>query len=494
LSLVGCLENDIKKRVMITVPQSETLKHLSSQIGQLMQKYRIFENLLGLRASEIKVLNCQEKNKTGDLENNMSSRLFPYVFKKNKSSNENGVDASEIEEIIGDYLHDGDEFVFKLESFDKWIKVFIRFQLKSFPEIKFSAKLEMRVVGYFPNSHFFSIIQKLVIEVWNEAIESKRGKKDLYVLKSINFMNRKTVKERVDKETEDASKLLYSKAGSSTLIDFSNRKERTKIDINKKNYVEVNIDPEKKVDDTFGHDGCIVVDAVFNTLSHEVKSQNKIILKLDEPEVPIQESRCIVGCVILESSNCYQDENQDHGEDGQINQNTLKKINLITESGPFYKGLFKFNALKMMERKGSYIEMKDLKMSKKHSNQYNRIDDVAIVTFNIEESEVSRGKSRVNMKSSSPDLSLIDHTFLDNETPFMNNRYSVGSRSERFDDGLTDNSVSIDGTSPQIKLFDCENAGKEMKQIKIEPFVIKKNEYDILKIPETRGIKFRLDC
>lgn len=56
INLVGCLENDLKKRVMITIQPHETLNNLSNHIGQLMQKYKMFENLLGLRASEIKVV------------------------------------------------------------------------------------------------------------------------------------------------------------------------------------------------------------------------------------------------------------------------------------------------------------------------------------------------------------------------------------------------------------------------------------------------------
>lgn len=49
-NLVGCLESDAKKRLMITIQPNLTLKHLSSQIGQQMQRHRAFENLLGLRA------------------------------------------------------------------------------------------------------------------------------------------------------------------------------------------------------------------------------------------------------------------------------------------------------------------------------------------------------------------------------------------------------------------------------------------------------------
>lgn len=43
INLVGCLENDLKKRVMITIEPHESLNHLSSHIGQLMQKYGMFK-------------------------------------------------------------------------------------------------------------------------------------------------------------------------------------------------------------------------------------------------------------------------------------------------------------------------------------------------------------------------------------------------------------------------------------------------------------------
>ena len=62
-NLVGCLELDMKKRVMITIQPNQTLKHLSNQIGQQMQKHKAFENLLGLRAWELKVVKWTDKNK-----------------------------------------------------------------------------------------------------------------------------------------------------------------------------------------------------------------------------------------------------------------------------------------------------------------------------------------------------------------------------------------------------------------------------------------------
>lgn len=182
---------------------------------------------------------------------------YPFLLYNYKSANEFKTDNEEIEELIGDAFHDGDEFVFKLQSHDKWIKVVIRFQLKGYRDIKFTAQLDIKVGKDLPNAQLFNIIQKLTIEVWNQAIETKRGKKDLYVLKNIRFYNKKIVKERVDQENEDATKLIYAKSGGTNLMNFNRdvQRERAKLDINKKNSIEVTIDPEKKVDDTFGYDG-----------------------------------------------------------------------------------------------------------------------------------------------------------------------------------------------------------------------------------------------
>ena len=52
------------------------------------------------------------------------------MLHNHKSANEFKADVEETEELVGDAFHDGDEFVFKLRSYDSWIKVIIRFQLK----------------------------------------------------------------------------------------------------------------------------------------------------------------------------------------------------------------------------------------------------------------------------------------------------------------------------------------------------------------------------
>jgi hypothetical protein len=187
----------------------------------------------------------------------VANKLFPLVLHRHKSINETGHEIDECDELVGNVLHDGDEFVFKLTSFDRWIQVTINFHLKGHSNIRFSSRREMRVVGYFPNSHFFNLIQKLVIDEWNDYIEANRGKKDYYILKDISFRNRKTVIERVNQESDGAGVLKYVKSPSNHLEEVGKdvNKERAKIKINKKNYVAREINLNKKVEETFGYEG-----------------------------------------------------------------------------------------------------------------------------------------------------------------------------------------------------------------------------------------------
>lgn len=203
----------------------------------------------------------------------MENKLIPLELHRHKSINETRHEIDECDQLIGNVLHDGDEFVFKLTSFDRWIQVTINFYLKSHSNIRFSSRREMRVVGYFPNSHFLNLIQKLVIDEWNDYIEASRCKRDYYILKDISFRNRKTIIQRVDKENEDVDVLKYVKSSSNHFEEIGNdvRKERAKIKINKRNYVAREIHLNKKVEDTFGYDGCVIVTAVFSSLSHEFR-------------------------------------------------------------------------------------------------------------------------------------------------------------------------------------------------------------------------------
>mmetsp|Transcript_22013 Transcript_22013/g.19569 ORF Transcript_22013/g.19569 Transcript_22013/m.19569 type:complete len:112 (-) Transcript_22013:886-1221(-) len=111
----------------------------------------------------------------------------------------------------------------------------------------------MKVVGYFPNSHFFNILQKYAIDRWNSKIDLLRGKKDLYVLKSIQFINRKTVLSKVDTKREIF--IVRSSAKHLEDIGTTEETERAKINIKKKNYQDVGINETLRVDETFDFDG-----------------------------------------------------------------------------------------------------------------------------------------------------------------------------------------------------------------------------------------------
>ena len=97
---------------MLTIQPHDSLNHLSSQMGQHMQKYRIFENLLGLRAVEVKKVDGE------------GSKIHPILLRLNDGPNRKNLDMKKISEnTVSTYFMDGDEFVFKLTSFDKWVKV-----------------------------------------------------------------------------------------------------------------------------------------------------------------------------------------------------------------------------------------------------------------------------------------------------------------------------------------------------------------------------------
>ena len=102
-------------------------------------------------------------------------------------------------------LQDGDEFIFKLTSSDKWVNVVIHFHLENNPEFTFSAKSEMRISGYFQNSHFFLIINKLIINIWNENARNLLGIEEYYTITKLKFRNKKIVQEILDQSQQEAS-------------------------------------------------------------------------------------------------------------------------------------------------------------------------------------------------------------------------------------------------------------------------------------------------
>lgn len=192
---------------MITIQPHESLKYLSRYIGQTLQKYTMFQSLLSLKAVDFTVIKNSEK----------SSKLEKNDIEHGPNQNEglvsgpgqDNIPKDEYDRPIYTKFRDGDEFVFSCTSFDKWIKIIIVYQLLDDPSNYFSSKVEMRVVGYYPNSHFFNLIQKFAINVWNEQM-GKSSKKKYYILKDISFMNRKIIKENMDNENKNQDKILSS--------------------------------------------------------------------------------------------------------------------------------------------------------------------------------------------------------------------------------------------------------------------------------------------
>mmetsp|Transcript_12830 Transcript_12830/g.14671 ORF Transcript_12830/g.14671 Transcript_12830/m.14671 type:complete len:213 (-) Transcript_12830:619-1257(-) len=193
---------------MITCQSNESTHHFSNYIGELMHKYRIFQNLLALRATEIKVINRGGKQLGYNESLATYKKLMKFSSSKGGSFDGNGSDSGNQVETIGDFLQDGDEFIFRLVSFDKWITIKMQFELDGYPDVSFSAKTEMRVAGYYQNIYFFNLIQKLAITIWNKNIESFMKNEEYYAIKEIKFRNKKIVKERIGKENQDGVSLF----------------------------------------------------------------------------------------------------------------------------------------------------------------------------------------------------------------------------------------------------------------------------------------------
>lgn len=265
INLVGGLDGDVNKRVMVTMQPHESLNHLSSHIGQLMQHYRMFQNLLGLRATELKVV-ARNGHPINEEDSFLSIRkLIRLNFRRKSSEESSSSDEEKYNEPVEKMLMDGDEFVFKVTSFDKWVTIIIHFSLEDDPDFTFTAKIEMRVAGYFQNSHLFQLLTKLVINIWNDNIEDLRQVKDFYTLRYLTFHNKVLTKEFVDQEKKEATNIIEIDSSNNRFMNVMKeiKKEIKSINIAKKNYLEVPIDANAKVDDTFGYDGSLIVNATF---------------------------------------------------------------------------------------------------------------------------------------------------------------------------------------------------------------------------------------
>lgn len=162
-------------------------------------------------------------------------------------------------------LQDGDEFVFKITSSDKWINCILHFNLEDNQEFTFTAKSEMRVSGFFQNKHFLLLVTKLIMNIWNENSEKLVGKSDYYTITDIKFKNRKIIKEILDHSKQESSIIEVDSPRHGIIKSIRElSKDMEHIDVQKTNFVEVPIDPEAKVESTFGYDGVILVIPVDN--------------------------------------------------------------------------------------------------------------------------------------------------------------------------------------------------------------------------------------
>jgi len=130
--------------------------------------------------------------------------------------------------------------------------------------------------------------------------------------------------------------MLNNDSPSNRLVEVGKdlKKEKAKIHLTKKNYIELPINPENRVDETFGYDGCIVVEAKFSSLSNEISLRSK---------KPNKKVDCaIAGYVILEK---LQTDTSDlsRGHKGtektidSMEKEILKIKKIHTEMNPFNK-------------------------------------------------------------------------------------------------------------------------------------------------------------
>ena len=142
------------------------------------------------------------------------------------------------------------------------------------------------------------------------------------------------------------------------------------------------IDELKRVDETFGFDGCVMVNALFSPLDTELKHYRK----------PQNKVKCsAVGSVILEkvdkNSLVHKPKQEKVSDDPlhikltHLNTNPLR--NEIIEMNPFnHKAAFKFNPEKVGIRKGSYPIAGDT--STEHSKIVDKISVRSTLTKNLE--------------------------------------------------------------------------------------------------------------
>lgn len=186
----------------------------------------------------------------------------------------------------------------------------------------------------------------------------------------------------------------------------------------------------------------------------------------------------------------------------------FKKVH--TEANPFHKNLFKFNSGNAIKRKSSCsgqlepVNTKNLKVPKriKENVSYKPSSDKSLPKY----------KPSVNRVIL--DNSLFDNTFGDIDSlnmspmrrfdsPLMGRGLTknslmdsviTSSNEERFNYNLSDSSNSIEHVEENLSFISGDLSNKdEWNNLYIPTFVLKKEEYDILKLPEIRAYFYSAD-
>ncbi|CAI2387426.1 unnamed protein product [Moneuplotes crassus] len=490
LNLVGCLENYTDRRVMITISPYESFYHLTNLIGQQLQHYPMFQNLLGLKATELKVI-----KRNGEPCNDGVSVKFGR-----KGSKINEEDQKFRSLPIEKVLQDGDEFVFKITSSDKWINCLIQFKLEDDPDFTFSAKSEMRISGFFQNSHFFLIITKLIMKIWNENAKELLGKEDYYTITDINFRNRKVMKEILDQSKHESSIIELEPPRNGLMNSIRDlNKEIEIIDVKKMNYLEVPIDPQAKTSDTFGYDGTILVNVTFATIQKVLKDgklqKDKNAIESFRNLVSPEHKNILEGCIALPKKTS----NHEH---------TNPNIAAIQPIHPKVKLLKKSASFESVDVDlESNIGSKDISKldSDRSHNDTKRRPSICTRSINYTSSESSERSSIKDPLLSPNDIGKVRSQVYGSAVKSKSKKKPIMEICKDIPPmKLNFNALNTSGDSlaplEKVNRFSGmsinkkDEIQKKLVHLRIDPILIYKHEYDLLRLPETRGHKINFEA
>lgn len=157
----------------------------------------------------------------------------------------------------------------------------------------------MRVAGSYQNSYFFHILSKLVINIWNDNISDILDDETFFIIKSISFKTKKLAQDLADLEKQEAE-IIHTDPVNNKIMTTKFIKET-------KNYIEVAVDPNLKVDETFGYDSTIHVDVKFQSVEGALRDQ-KLMKENDALQtfstlVNPKYNNVLVGKVVLQKHN-----------------------------------------------------------------------------------------------------------------------------------------------------------------------------------------------